>query len=416
MTFSDTDVAVIGAGPYGLSLATHLSARGVDHRIFGRPMHAWATMSPGMYLKSLGFATRIYTPHHGFELTRYCLDRGLESVEPIEIATFTEYGVWVQRQLVPYLEETHVVHVERRGQSFILTVATGEQVQARRVVNAIGLTGFERMPRELASLSPELASHTAQHSDFSRLAGRRVAVIGAGQSALQAAALLHEHGAEVQMCVRGPEVHIGETPSPRPLKQRLLNPASVLGPGRKNWALQHFPMLLHCVPDEKRVDFTRRYLGPAGAWWLRDRVVDCFPINLGMSLCEATGQGNGVRLRFRQAGGDERILSVDHVVAGTGYHIDVDAISYLDPELGSSVARIAGAPRLSRHFESSVPGLYFIGPASMMSFGSLYRFVAGANPTVRILSRRLQNVRVRHRVLTGIAPNGPAEPYPAAQR
>lgn len=394
---SEIDVAIIGAGPYGLSLSTRLTAVGVEHRIFGRPMQAWADMSPGMYLKSRVFATSIYTPSPGFDFKTYCMDRGLESDEPAAIADFARYGVWVQKQLVSHLEETNVVSLKLRDRGFELCLETGERIRARRVVNAIGLSYFERMLAELDHLPSELVLHTANQWDFSPFRGRHVVVIGAGQSALQAAALLHEHGADVEMCVRGDGVHFGGRviESERSWLDRVRVPNSVLGHGRNNWLLQHVPMGLHHIREDRRVRYTQTALGPGGAWWLRDRVEGKFPVHAGLALREASISGAKVRLRFVTRDGGSSLMHTDHVVTGTGYEVNIDRISYLDPALATSIDRVLRAPRLSRHFESSVRGLFFVGPASAFSFGPLYRFVAGADYTTRVVSRRLARTQGR---------------------
>src|SRR6202022_4560770 len=140
------DVVIVGAGPYGLSLASQLSARGVERRIFGFPMQAWRQMPPGMCLKSFGFATSIPTPQRHFTFPEYCRTRGLEDFEPIEYATFAEYGEWFQQQLVPDLEQVHVTDITRLDQGFEVTLETGEQLRARRVVVAVGLGYFTVIP------------------------------------------------------------------------------------------------------------------------------------------------------------------------------------------------------------------------------------------------------------------------------
>jgi cation diffusion facilitator CzcD-associated flavoprotein CzcO len=88
-----SDVAIIGAGPYGLSLAAHLRARGVDFRIFGKPMQTWLEHMPkGMRLKSEGFASSLYDPDSKFTLAAYCKERGLAYADtgmPIPLETFT---------------------------------------------------------------------------------------------------------------------------------------------------------------------------------------------------------------------------------------------------------------------------------------------------------------------------------------
>ncbi len=389
MGVGSTDVVIIGAGAYGLSLASHLRARGIDHRIFGPPMETWKNMSPGMYLKSQGFATNIYTPRRDMTLTGYCRARGLEEVEPIEIATFADYGIWVQGQVVPQVEPARVIALDGAGEHFIVTIEGGEQVRARRVVVAVGLTSFEHLPPVLAGLPAEMVSHTAHVSDFSHFAGMDVAVIGAGQSALQAAALLHEHAARPRLLARDGVLWGGKMASRRTIRERLRRPNSVLGPGRRPWVLEHLPTLMHYVPDERRLRFTRDHLGPLGAWWLRDRVDGRVDVRTGVSVVAAKATGGKLRLQTLDRDGHHGEEVTDHLVAGTGYRVDVDRIRFLAPALGVQIERVDGSPRLSRHFESSVRGLYFVGPASAASFGPLFRFVAGAAYAVPAVANHL---------------------------
>lgn len=388
MSSCSVDVAIIGAGPYGLSLATHLRDRGIEHRIFGRPMHAWRSMPPGMYLKSLGFATNIHTPQ-GPTLPEYCLARGLDDYGRIEIATFAQYGLSVQRRLVPYVEETTVTDLRRLNDGFMLTLESGEHVWARRVVLAIGLSSFERLPEVLSGLPPGLASHTVQHSDFAPFADRDVAVVGAGQSALQAAALLHEQGARVRLLARRPIVWGGWGPRHRNVLERLRVPNTVIGPGWAKWVLEHVPMLLHYLPAEQRLHYTRTKLGPAGAWWLRPRVEGQIPITTQTSIVGARVKSGKVCLRLDEQGVGQRDLIVDHVIAGTGFRVDVDRLPFMSADLAKEIRRLEQAPLLSRHFESSVRDLYFVGPASAASFGPLFRFVAGSAYAVPEVARHL---------------------------
>jgi lysine/ornithine N-monooxygenase len=382
---------IVGAGPYGLSLASQLSARGVERRIFGFPMRTWRQMPPGMYLKSFGFATSVPTPQRHFTFPEYCRERGLEDFEPIEYTTFAEYGEWFQQQLVPDLEQVHVTDVARFDQGFEVTLKTGERVLAKRVVVAVGLSYFTAIPDVLSSLPRELITHTAQTAEYLRTAqyaGRDVTVIGAGQSALEAAALLHEGGANVRLLFRHDVWWHGRF-TERSLRDRLLNPNTVIGPGRKNWVLQHLPMLPHYLPDDRRVRFTRSYLGPSGTWWLRGRVEGKIPMLKHTSIVAATPKNGKACLRVRSANGDDREIETEHVIAGTGYEADVDRLPFLNPALASEIRRIERAPSLSRHFESSVPGLYFVGLSAAFSFGPLVRFVAGAEYTTPKVARHV---------------------------
>ncbi|HWM99223.1 MAG TPA: FAD/NAD(P)-binding protein, partial [Streptosporangiaceae bacterium] len=197
---------VIGAGPYGLSVAAHLRARGVPVRVFGEVMSSWRMHMPrGMCLKSTPSASSLSTPLPGYGLADFCTAHGippLTGTQVVPIELFVRYGEWFQQQLVPDVETLQVRRLERMGRGYRLMLSDGDELITEVVVMASGLNGFAHVPQELATaagqqgLKPEgLVSHSSQHRDLSRFAGRDVAVIGAGQSALESAALLHESGA-----------------------------------------------------------------------------------------------------------------------------------------------------------------------------------------------------------------------------
>ncbi len=391
------DVAIIGAGPWGLGLATHLGSMGVNHRIFGSPMQTWRDMPDNMNLKSLGFATNIPVPGGHPTFPEYCRAHGLEDYEPIEFRTFAEYGMQLQRDFVPYVEDTLVTHLERANGAFDVTLATGEHVRARRVVVAVGLGYFQRLPAVLQQLPGERLSHTWGRKDFESYRGKEVLVVGGGSSAVETAVLLHEHGARVEVLARS-DVKWGGRGArewERSLVDRVRVPISTIGHGRENWVLEHVPWLMHYLPASKRIPFTRKHLGPITAWWLAERGQGKFPISEWTSVIAAQPTADGVRLRVRAADGAERELNADHVIAGTGYEPDVDHIPFMDRSLASNVGRYDRAPRLSRHFESSVDGLYFMGPIAAFSFGPLVRFVAGAYFAIPAIASHLGTARAR---------------------
>ena len=391
---SRVSVAIVGAGPYALSLAAHLAARNVEHRIFGRPMQFWSRVAGAgerRYLRTYCFGTNLSTPRPGFSFVDYGKPRGLETVEPCSIGDFVRYGQWFQEVNVPWVEPIDVVHVAGRAHDFVLTLADGQRLSANRVIIATGLACFARIPYEIASVRSPLAAHTSEIESFSEFKGREVAVIGAGQSALEAAALLHEAGAQPQLIVRELSIHwMSRVPMSRSMWRRLRSPISSLGSGPTAWMLAHFPGAIYHLPDWWRLQFVNRHLAPGGAWWLRDRVENRMPVHLGTTIEEGNETNGRVALRLRSANdGRERQLIVDHVIAGTGYDVDVDRLVFLDPALRAAIERLERAPRLSATFETSVPGLRIIGPASAMSFGPLFRFVAGSEYTARVVSESL---------------------------
>lgn len=391
---SKTSIAIIGAGPYGLSLAAHLAARNVEHRIFGRPMLFWSQIAEAggeRYLKSYCFGTNISTPTPGFSFANYSEPRGLETFEPCSIGDFANYGRWFQKRNVGWLERIDVAQIALLPDGLAVTLADGERFVATTVVIATGLSCFAALPRVLTSLPPSLVTHTSRIARFAAFEGRDIAVIGAGQSALEAAALLHEVGARPQLLARKDSILWQTRVSQlRSLWRRLRSPISGLGTGPKAWALTQFPGAMHRFPQAWRTRFVKNHLPPEGAWWLRERVENRVPIHNGTMVVEAREAAGRVVLRLRDAkDGSDRELVVDHVIAGTGYDINVERLEFLHPKLRCAIQRLERAPRLNDIFESSVPGLHFVGPASAMSFGPLFRFVVGAEYTARILSQHL---------------------------
>ncbi len=387
-------IAIIGAGPYGLSIGAHLRDRQIDHRILGRPMQFWSQVAEAAnqrYLKSFCFATNLSTPKPGYSFADFNKPRGLETFEPCSMGNFADYGEWFQRNNVPDVEPVDVANFCQVSDGFAVTTTTGERFVAANVVVATGLACFARTPGVLKSLPRELLSHTADIGSFSPFKGKSVVVIGAGQSALEAAALLHEAGALPHLLVREDRIlwHTRVLRN-RSLWQRVRKPMSGLGVGPKAWALFSFPGALNRLPEAWRTQLTKNHLPPEGAWWLRERVENVVPISYEATVIEAHEEGGSVALQISSGnGGNSRQLKVDHVIAGSGYDINVERLNFMDSKLRSSIDCVQGSPRLSASFEASIPGLHFVGPASAMSFGPLFRFVVGADYTARVVSAKL---------------------------
>ncbi len=387
---NSTDVAVIGAGPYGLSLAANLRARHVSFRIFGNSMRFWRNMPIGLNLKSFAFSTNISVPERGFSFPEWCRQHGLEDFEPCTMQSFAAYGLDIQKRFVPELEEVLATRIERADRDFEITLASGDALRSRRVVVCTGLSGLEHIPAALQGLGPAHIQHTTSIANYSVFRGKRVAVIGGGASAIEAGALVQEADGFGEVFVRGPKVIFHErTPRVRPLWARIKDPISVLGQSRKGWVLEKLPLIVHFIPTDRRVHFVRGYLGPESPWWIKDRVVGKVPISLQQEVVGAEVTSNGVRLAMRDSKNALRDIEVDYVIAGTGYEFDVARVSFLGNTLKRDICRTERAPILNLNFESSVPGLHFIGPLSSMSFGPLFRFVAGADFTVRRLAHYL---------------------------
>jgi len=401
-----TDVTILGAGPYGLSIAAHLEARGVDHRIVGGAMESWRVNMPkGMLLKSAGCSSNLSDPGRTFTLRRYCEDGGLEYDDfdiPVALETFCSYGMAFQRRFVPHLQDDKVAAIRQAPRGFDIQLKSGESFSTNKVVFAVGLDHFRHLPEPLARLPKTLVSHSADHQDLRRFARQDVVVLGSGASAIDTAVLLHEANANVQHVVRADAVHFGFpwNRSPDPFRRRIGRPVSKIGPGWKSFFLAGFPWAYHFLPDNVRIHTARTHLGPEGGWFMKDRARSV-PVLLGCRVRDVAVSGGRVRLRLVRADGSERQVSADHVIAATGYRPDVRRLSFLSSELAGRLRLESDYPLLSPHFESSVRGLYFVGPIAAATFGPVMRFAAGADFTARRLSRRL--ARCMESVSTRIA-------------
>lgn len=390
-SMQDTNVTVIGAGPYGLSAAAFLRAAGIEARVFGEPMAFWKNQMPaGMFLRSNWKASFIADPEQKMTLDAYRVSNGNHVSAPVPLAQFVQYGLWYQGHMVPDVERCSVTNVDIGidGRGFKVALRNGEVFKSRRVVLAAGIGNFARQPEEFDGIPPALASHSSAHTDLSQFKGQRVVVIGGGQSALESAALLHESGAEVEVIVRETTLnwvgihyrlhHLG------PISWLLYSDRDV-GPAGLS-RLVSVPRLFQLLPREVQDRVAYRSIRPAGSGWLRPRLsgVD---ITLGRKVVSAAPSSSRLRLKLS----DETNRLVDHAILATGYRVDTSKYEFLSQEIQSRLQTFNGFPVLKQGLESSIAGLHFMGKPAAWSFGPLLGFVSGtefaAKELVRSISR-----------------------------
>jgi len=376
------DVIVVGAGPYGLSAAAHLRESGLKVAIFGKPLGLWRDHMPeGMLLRSYWWATSLSAPRGRYDFAQYFREHGQKAYDPLPRETVIDYGLWFQKHAVPELDETYVKSIMRESERFRVELEDGRVLQSRAVVMAPGLHYYVYSPDNYSHLSKELVSHTSEHKNFDQFAGKRVLIVGGGQGALETAALAHESGVEVQMVSRH-TIRWIPTPEENPsLIQRLRNPQAGTGPGWFDWTIEHMPYYFQSLGRLKKDQLLAGVgsFGPMGAHWLRDRVVGKFPLYEKQTVQGIKEVDGCVQLTLSNG----QKLEGDHVMLGTGYHVDVKKLPMLDPSLVAEIKTYQNAPVLNSWFESSVPGLYFMGISSLSSFGPFYRFVVGTKAAAR---------------------------------
>lgn len=384
----DCDVIVLGAGPYGLSATAHLrSVAGLDVRTFGDPMSFWdQNMPTGMLLRSNWTATQIASPSHSLTLEAYQEETGDRFSTPVPLDRFVNYGRWYQRHAVPDLDRRKISRVEPASGGFRITLEDGQELKSHRVVIAAGIGTFASRPVEFEEIPVALASHASEHRDFRRFKGSRLLVIGGGQSALESAALLHESGAEVEVVARTSRIHWLQGTLSKTLHhrlggfvKRLLYAPTDVGPAGISQLMAR-PPLVRKLPRALQDKLRKRCVRPAGARWLVERLRDV-PLCLGRTVVSVNRAGDRVNVRLDD--GTER--TVDHVLLGTGYKVDVGKYPFLAPELLTAIERHNGYPILKEGLETSVPGLHILGAPAVRSLGPLMQFVSGTTYASQVL-------------------------------
>ena len=407
------DIAVIGAGPYGLSIAAHLSAAGLDLRIFGTPMQTWRQRVPrGMKMKSEGFASTLYDPARSFRMKDYCAEQGIEYADiglPTPVDVFAAYGEAFQKRFVGHLEDTQVRSVEREEKHFVIKLETGEVARFRKVIVATGIAAYAHVAPELRGLPAHLMTHSSACNELDQFAGKRMIVVGGGASAADCAALLSLAGADVQLVTRRQQLSFHAPPRKRGIAAKLRHPFSPIGPSWKSVFCCELPLVFHAMPEEFRLKVTRRHAGPAPCWFVRDQVERKVKVHTAAQVVDAHEAGDGVVLELSTPDGPVR-LEADHVVAATGYKVDINCLPMLTPSILGQIRMVENTPILSRSFESSVPGLFFVGAPSANSFGPLVRFACGAGFTARRIAATL-----RRRAMPSARTRPTHEPYKQAE-
>ncbi len=383
MKHDDTTV-IIGAGPYGLSVAAHLKARGIPTLVFGKSMEFWQNMPAGLCLKSIWSASSFSDPAGAYSLNRYIAATNLSPQQPIPLPFFLNYARWFQQHVVPDVDPTYVQSLAPDGIYFHLDLADGRAVKARRVIVAVGISMFANVPDFALDLPPALASHTQHQTDFTKFSGRNIAVVGSGQSALEYVALLHEAGAHVELIARGPVLWHNHTLYERtgPAKHIFYPPGDV-GPPGINW-LVAFPLIFSRFPERIKYPVHRRAVRPGGARWLRPRIEGHVQLTTYTQIEKATEQGQSVYLELS----DGTTREVDYLFLGTGYRPNIHKLAFIDPALRQEVQEHNGYPILNTWFESVVPHLHFVGALAGNTFGPTCRFVSGAKAPAKQITRR----------------------------
>ncbi len=356
---------VVGAGPYGVAVASQAIERGVDTVVVGHPMSFWTDHMPeGMFLRS-GIDWHLDASDvDTFEA--FIEDSGLSSadIDPVPIGLFREYVAWFQSQKHVTVRDRHVSRLERNDDAFVASLDDGSQIAADVVVVAPGTAYFRQFPEWASALPEGVGAHTCDLVRFQELAGERVLVIGGRQSAYEWAALLGEHGVE-----RVDVVHRHEMPRFERVSWKFVDPYVDATLSRRGW--------WRSLSATEQGEIVQKFweVGRLSLeWWLTPRLADERIRSWPSTHVVETAVGHDDTVSVSLSSGDR--LTCDRVVFATGYRVDLPRVPYLNGFAGG-LEVVDGFPVLDEAFQSSIAGLYITGFASTRDFGPFFGFTKG---------------------------------------
>ena len=383
------DVAVIGAGPFGLSVAAHLPHHAV--RVFGEPMQTWHTrMPPDMLLRSDWHETSLSAPQDRGAIDVWARAAGEAREEPIPLQKFLRYADWFRRTFVRESDPADVVGLDRGGGLLRLTTAAGDEVDARQVVVAVGVTPFPYAPPPFDAAMGAGIHFAIDAQDYSAYGNGRVVVVGGGQGGLEAAALALRAGAEVEVIVRSRLRWFTDREPYRPrgpVRRRLYRmayPVVGYGPPPLNRLALH-PDVFAALPARLRRPVAARILRAGGSPWVRSVIDGRVAVTEGISVDGVRRGPEGHELRLS----DGSTRRADAVVVSAGFRFALDRLAFLSPTVKAAIAVQDGWPVLDRYFRSTDPDLLFVGFAAERRFGPIARFVSGSRFTAHRARRAL---------------------------
>ncbi|WAH38132.1 NAD(P)/FAD-dependent oxidoreductase [Alicyclobacillus dauci] len=356
------DLVIIGSGPYGISLAAHAVANGLSYKLLGYPMDFWKnTMPQDMFIRTPYEFIQFSDPNDAFTITRFSDETGAELVNPLPRPTFVQYAMWFAEKAGIEFTSELVVSLERKHDGYRIVTDAGQILCAKNVVVATGVEHYKYVPELYRGLPSDLISHTSGYTHFDQFAGQKVAVIGSGQSAWEAAGLLHLAGTDVQLIYRRESANYAGGPA-------------------EEIALRDLGDVFYDLPMEEKQEGWGQSPGSV-AHFLRPYVEGKVPEYGGLTVVDVQVTPDRL-VELTLSSGETRTFH--HLISASGFRINIEKVPFFGESLLREIDRedaFEQFPKLSETFESSVPGLYIAGPLSSHSHGPTFRFILGLKKT-----------------------------------
>ncbi|HKU78100.1 MAG TPA: NAD(P)-binding domain-containing protein [Pyrinomonadaceae bacterium] len=389
MTSTNTELLIIGAGPFGLALSAQAQHDHIEHLIVGKPMEFWRSNMPkGMFLRSA--CDWHLDPQNVHTIEAYLQSRGQtpKDVEPLSLDFYLTYIDWFQKQKNIQPLQSYIQRLDRLpNHDFVATTIDGNVINAKNVVLAPGFSNFAHVPEDLkAKLPAGSYQHTVEYVDFSDAANKRYLIIGGRQSAFEWAALLLEAGAAA--------VH---------LSHRHASPAFAVA----DWSwvkplvdnMVENPSWFRRLSQKEKDDISFRMWSEGRLKiepWLESRLrnerVNVWP-QTEVRSCNVNGSNE---LEVKLTNGES--IKVDKLVLATGYKVDIARVPVLaNGNLLEQIKTRNGFPVLDDHFETSVLGLFITSMPAMQDFGPFFGFTNSVRTSARLITARLCSESARRR-------------------
>ena len=376
----ETDLLIIGAGPFGLAIAAQAAHDGIEHTVVGKSMEFWRENMPkGMFLRSASDWHLDPSNVHTIHAFLQSQGKTPRDVEPLSLEFYLTYAEWFRQQKHIQPLPIYIQRLDRFNGYFAATTKNGDGIKAQRVVLAPGFKHFAHIPEAVKAKLPRGSfQHTAEFVDFFGARNKRYLIIGGRQSAFEWAALLLEAAAAaVHLSHRhaSPAFAVADWSWVNPLVENMVeNP---------NWfrelSQEEKDQVSHRQWAEGRLK-VEPWLEPR----LKDERISVWP-HTELENCSENDNGE---LEIALTNGATFI--VDHIVLATGYKVEISKVPLL--AAGNILKQLEtrnGFPVLDDHFETSVPGLFITSMPATQDFGPFFGFTISVRTAAKLICGRV---------------------------
>lgn len=377
-----TNLLIVGAGPFGLSLSAYCNHQNIENILVGKNMDFWKSNMPnGMYLRS-SFDWHL-DPFDKYTFEKFMKDNDLDLMEnyPVSRDLYLKYTDWFVRKLNIVPKELMIEKIDYSSEKneFTSYLDNSDQIISKNVVIAVGFKYFKHIPSELLEIIPENKyTHTCDIPDFNQFAGKRCLIIGGRMSAFESAVLLNESDAkEIFVSYRHdtPDFTESDWSWVNDYLDRFITEPEWY----KNLSDQGKAKLNQDFYKEGRLKMEP---------WLTPKL-DKDNINLLPNTQIKSSRlltDNKIELVFI----DNKKIAVDHVIFATGYEVDINKIPFISSgNILNQLDLDNGFPKLDINLQTNIPGLYMTSISATQDFGSFFGFTVSCNTSSKIIGRAL---------------------------